>query len=137
MENHCLFSFSLLIFSSTVPEGVHPPVLEANSFFSLKASWKEPDQPNGVIVSYTLHMRNITTDVVLYQGLRLSHHVTGLFAGQEYFFYIMANTSVGGTQSSVVSASLPLKQTEPSKCFCTTQSWVMCSSICFVLKSSE
>lgn len=45
----------------------------------------------------------------------MSYHVTGLSAGQEYFFFIMANTSVGGTESTVVSASIPVERIEPSK----------------------
>lgn len=107
---------------SPVPEGVRPPVLEATSFSSLNATWKEPDQPNGVIVTYSLYMRKISTYVVLFQGANLSYHVTGLSAGQEYFFFIMANTSVGGTTSAVVGASVPLEQEEPCKYCCINQS---------------
>lgn len=94
----------------TVPEGVDPPVLEVSSSSSLNASWTEPQHPNGVIISYSLHMRNLSVYSLLYQGSSLSYHVTGLSAGQEYFFYIMANTSVGGTRSVVVSASVPLEK---------------------------
>ena len=95
----------------TVPGGVSPPVLEVANSSSLNASWTEPQHPNGVIISYSLHMRNLSTYSVLYQGSSLSYHVTGLSAGQEYFFYIMANTSVGGTKSTVVSASVPSENT--------------------------
>lgn len=59
-------------------------------------------------------MRNQSIYSVLYQGSSLSYHVTGLTAGQEYFFFIMANTSVGGTKSVVVSATVPLENI-PSK----------------------
>ena len=52
----------------------------------------------------------------------MSFHVTGLSAGQEYFFFIMANTSVGGTESTVVSASIPVERTEPSKYPCKENS---------------
>ena len=89
--------------------------MESKSFSSLNASWRKPDQPNGVIISYSLHMRNMSTYTVLYQGFNLSYHVTGLSAGQEYFFYIMANTSVGGTKSSIVGASVPVERVEPSE----------------------
>ncbi len=101
-----MFSF----FYSPVPEGVNPPVLEVSSSSSLNASWTEPEHPNGVIISYSLHMRNLSIYSILYQGSSLSYHVTGLSAGQEYFFYVMANTSVGGTKSSVVSVSVPLEK---------------------------
>ena len=104
-----------IVFVLTVPEGVSPPVLEVSSSSSINASWTKPQHPNGVIVSYSLHMRNLSIYSVLYQGSSLSHHVTGLSAGQEYFFYIMANTSVGGTKSVLVSASVPLEST-PSEC---------------------
>lgn len=59
---------------------------------------------------------------VLYQGSSMSYHVTGLSAGQEYFFFIMANTSVGGTESTVVSASIPVERIEPSKYPCKENS---------------
>ena len=101
-----MFFFSHL----PVPEGVAPPALEVSSSSSLNASWTEPEHPNGVIISYSLHMRNLSSYSVLYQGSSLSYHVTGLSAGQEYFFYIMANTSVGGTKSFVVTASVPLEK---------------------------
>lgn len=52
----------------------------------------------------------------------MSYHVTGLSAGQEYFFFIMANTSVGGTESTVVSASIPVERIEPSKYPCKENS---------------
>ena len=107
-----------VLFHHAVPEGVHPPVLEATSFSSLNASWIEPDHPNGVIISYSLHMRNMSAYTVLYQGSSRSYHVTGLSAGQEYFFYIMANTSVGGTKSAIVGASVPVERMEPSEYSC-------------------
>ena len=102
---------SIFFFVFTVPEGVSPPDLEVSSSSSLNASWTEPEHPNGVIISYSLHMRNLSIYSVLYQGSSLSYHVTGLSAGQEYSFYIMANTSVGGTRSEVVTASVPLENT--------------------------
>ena len=102
---------NIFLFVLTVPEGVSPPVLQVSSSSTLNASWTEPQHPNGVIISYSLHMRNLSIYSVLYQGSSLSYHVTGLSAGQEYFFYIMANTSVGGTKSAVVSASVPLENT--------------------------
>ena len=49
----------------------------------------------------------------------MSYHVTGLSAGQEYFFYIMANTSIGGNKSAIVGASVPVEATEPSKYPCS------------------
>ena len=106
---------SIFFFVFTVPEGVSPPDLEVSSSSSLNASWTEPEHPNGVIISYALHVRNLSIYSVLYQGSSLSYHVTGLSAGQEYSFYIMANTSVGGTRSEVVTASIPLENT-PSEC---------------------
>lgn len=106
---------SIFFFVFTVPEGVSPPDLEVSSSSSLNASWTEPEHPNGVIISYALHVRNLSIYSVLYQGSSLSYHVTGLSAGHEYSFYIMANTSVGGTRSEVVTASIPLENT-PSEC---------------------
>lgn len=67
-------------------------------------------------------MRNMSAYAVIYQGSGMSFHVTGLSAGQEYFFFIMANTSVGGTESTVVSASIPVERTEPSKYPCKENS---------------
>ena len=67
-------------------------------------------------------MRNMSAYTVLYQGSSMSYHVTGLSAGQEYFFFIMANTSVGGTESTVVSASIPVERIEPSKYPCKENS---------------
>ena len=52
----------------------------------------------------------------------MSFHVTGLSAGQEYFFFIMANTSAGGTESTVVSGSIPVERIEPSKYPCNENS---------------
>ena len=67
-------------------------------------------------------MRNMSAYTVIYQGSSMSYHVTGLSAGQEYFFFIMANTSVGGTESTVVSASIPVERIEPSKYPCKENS---------------
>lgn len=103
-------------FIPSAPEGVDPPAFEVSSSSSLNATWTKPRRPNGVIVSYSLHMRSSSSYSVLYQGPSLSYHVTGLSAGKEYFFYVMANTSVGGTKSAVVSASLPLEKA-PSEYF--------------------
>lgn len=67
-------------------------------------------------------MRNTSAYTAIYQGSSTSYHVTGLSAGQEYFFFIMANTSVGGTESTVVSASIPVERIEPSKYPCKENS---------------
>lgn len=104
----------LSFFTPLVPEGVDAPAFEISSLSSMNVTWTKPQHPNGIIVNYSLYMSNSSLFSVLYQGLSLSYHVTGLSSGQNYLFYIMANTSVGGTKSAVVSASISVEST-PSK----------------------
>ena len=41
------------------PAGLKPPDLIATSSSSIHAYWKAPSNPNGIIVNYTLHVRNV------------------------------------------------------------------------------
>ncbi len=43
--------------AEALPEGVAPPVLSVLSTASIRAAWREPDLPNGIVLRYDLMRR--------------------------------------------------------------------------------
>lgn len=83
---------------ASAPAGLAPPVLEALSSTSIRASWSEPSQPNGEIHNYTLYKD--LTDIV-YSERGFSTTVTRLKHWTEYSFRVEACTINGCTMSDV------------------------------------
>ena len=77
--------------------------------------WSIPDQPNGVITNYSLLINNGTGYRLKCQGIELSCGVSGLTPGRSYQFYVVANTSAGGTRSTEVTVEMPLPMQRPGK----------------------
>lgn len=42
------------------PQGFASPVLQVLSATGVKASWSEPEHPNGILLHYSLYRRNVT-----------------------------------------------------------------------------
>ena len=78
---------------ASAPEGLAPPVLEALSSTSIRATWQPPVKPNGEIYNYTL-FEAITNDNY-FSGNALSAVITGLDHYTLFSFRVRACTARG------------------------------------------
>nr|XP_006813188.1 PREDICTED: usherin [Saccoglossus kowalevskii] len=82
------------------PQGVPAPSVIALSPYSLYVSWTQPDQPNGVITSYSLYQNGI----VIQTGLLTTYTVLGLTPWSLHTFRVEACTTSGCTVGSATEA---------------------------------
>ena len=77
--------------SASAPSGLAAPSLQAVSSTSIRASWKQPTNPNGKIYNYTLYMDN----EVVFSRHQFTTLVDGLKHWTLYSFHVQACTSSG------------------------------------------
>ena len=83
------------------PSGFYPPTIYVFNSTAVKASWKEPREPNGIITQYELWSRSVNTPenrVLITSSASPQQNVTvsGLKPYKNYEFQLAART-VGGT----------------------------------------
>ncbi|KAK7153113.1 hypothetical protein R3I93_011118 [Phoxinus phoxinus] len=87
------------------PSGMPTPTLKVTGPESVEVTWREPVQPNGVIIGYELR-RNGS---LIYTGMDTRYHDFTLLPSVEYSYIITANNSQGA------ATSLPaVARTQPS-----------------------
>lgn len=87
------------------PSGMPTPTLKVTGPESVEVTWREPVQPNGVIIGYELR-RNQS---LIYTGMDTRYHDFTLLPSVEYSYIITANNSQGA------ATSLPaVARTQPS-----------------------
>ena len=68
---------------------------------SILVSWKEPEEPNGIILQYTVYIKELarSRDVAprshKVNALQMSHQVDDLNANSRYEFWVTAHTTIG------------------------------------------
>ena len=130
-----------LFFLNTVPSEPESVLVMAvqGSPSQLQVSWDPPDQPNGLILSYSVYCYELTTDdllgvgsgdqmlypvvandalqLVVAPGIMSEANASGLIPYTQYDCYVTANTSVGEGNVSVVQSA---RTDESSKFFSQT-----------------
>ncbi|GAA6098731.1 usherin [Tachysurus ichikawai] len=87
------------------PTSMPAPILKVTGPESVEVSWKEPDQPNGVITGYELRRDGH----LIYTGMDTRYHDFMLLPSIEYSYTVTANNSQG-TATSIAA----LAHTQPS-----------------------
>ncbi|XP_046582612.1 Down syndrome cell adhesion molecule homolog [Haliotis rubra] len=82
---------------------------------SILVSWQPPEHPNGVIVRYTLYIRNgtiegETEERVHLPSTTLHYMVWGLEPGKEYGFRVSAKTMMGDGERTGLAVAAPQKK---------------------------
>lgn len=90
------------------PDGLSPPTITPLTPTSLEITWDEPENPNGVILNYTLQMVTESKNETVFRGLLFSHQLTGLIPNTVYRFRVLA-TNAGGTTASDVAQNTTLE----------------------------
>ncbi|XP_012553148.3 cell adhesion molecule Dscam2 [Bombyx mori] len=123
-SNYGLGPFSYPIICITLQDVPGPPPLIkvlVSSSTSLLVSWKRPEQPNGEITHYTVHVKPVSStnapqsyrvDATHESALtrESSYSITGLITGRQYEVFVRAHTTAGeGTPSRRVHADLSAK----------------------------
>ena len=79
---------------------------------SILVSWKEPEEPNGIVLQYTVYIKELarSKDVAprshKVNALQMSHQVDNLNANSRYEFWVTAHTTIGeGTPSTHATLS--------------------------------
>lgn len=86
------------------PTSMAAPILKVTGPESVEVSWKEPDQPNGVITGYELRRDSH----LIYTGMDTRYHDFMLLPSVEYSYTVTANNSQGtATSLAAVARTKP------------------------------
>ncbi|KAI6647638.1 hypothetical protein LOD99_8712 [Oopsacas minuta] len=91
------------------PKGVFPPILTAISSTAIQVEWVEPEQPNGVIVSYNIILDGVSVYTDNFSGVFIA---MGLMPYTVYSFELVACTRFECTPSD--SYSIRTLQSPPT-----------------------
>lgn len=101
-----------------VSSAVAAPTVAVLTDTSVRVSWTKPDTPNGEIVRYEVyHVQPPGTQPPVFSGLppangTLSAVITGLKAGVQYYFSVVAVTSAGSSPGGIATSA---RTTDTSK----------------------
>ncbi|XP_038109805.1 Down syndrome cell adhesion molecule-like protein Dscam2 isoform X22 [Culex quinquefasciatus] len=88
------------------PTGVKALVMSEGSIL---VSWQPPSQPNGVILQYTVYIKNADQDPKSHKApaFQMSYEASGLEKNQQYEFWVTASTNIGEGQPSKTLSAMP------------------------------
>lgn len=111
---HVESSPSLVTTDSSIPTGLHEPIVKPISYSAISVFWQPPLVPNGQILKYSA----ILNSQVIYTGLNFNTNITGLQPFTKYSVRVIACTSAGCGSSTTASVltleAVPLGLGAPS-----------------------